>query len=88
MAYSPLARGDKVSDERLVAIAESVGCTPAQAAIKWVYDTGAITIPKSSNHGRIDENYASLSVDLAGTEADFAVMEEEYVSGWNPTAEP
>ena len=29
----------------------------------------------------------SLGVDLAGTKADFAVMEEEYFSGWNPTAE-
>ncbi len=88
MAYSPLARGHKVECVNLAKIAKSLGCTPAQAAIKWVYDTGAITIPKSSNPGRIDENFASLNVNLSGTESAFNQLEEAYVSGWNPTAEP
>ena len=88
MAYSPLARGHKVGCETLAKIAKSLDCTPAQAAIKWVYDTGAITIPKSSNPSRIDENLASLNVNLSGTESAFNLLEEAYVSGWNPTAEP
>ena len=88
MAYSPLARGHKVGCENLAKIAKSLDCTPAQAAIKWVYDTGAITIPKSSNPSRIDENLASLHVDISGTESAFNQLEEAYVSGWNPTAEP
>ena len=88
MAYSPLARGHKVGCENLVKIAKSLDCTPAQAAIKWVYDTGAIAIPKSSNPSRIDENLASLNVNLSGTESAFNLLEEAYVSGWNPTAEP
>ena len=88
MAYSPLARGHKLDCDSLSQISYSVDCTPAQAAIKWVYDTGSITIPKSSNPVRIDENLASLSIDLSGTEKSFARMEEVYVSGWNPTAEP
>ena len=88
MAYSPLARGHKLDCGSLSQISDSVGCTPAQAAIKWVYDTGSITIPKSSNSVRIDENLASLSIDLSGTEKSFARMDEVYVSGWNPTAEP
>ena len=88
MAYSPLARGHKVGCDNLAKIAKSLDCTPAQAAIKWVYDTGAITIPKSSNPGRIDENLASLNVDISGTESAFNQLEEAYVSGWNPTAEP
>ena len=44
MAYSPLARGHKVDDPGICEIAESVGCTPAQAAIKWCLDVGAITM--------------------------------------------
>ena len=88
MAYSPLARGHKVDDPNLAALAESLGCTPAQAAIKWCLDSGAITIPKSSNPSRIEENIGSLSVDLSGTESAFADMEEFYVSGWDPTSEP
>ena len=88
MAYSPLARGHKVEDPRIREIAESAGCTPAQAAIKWCLDAGAITIPKSSNPVRISENIGSLEVDLSGEEAKLAALEESYVSGWDPTSEP
>ncbi len=88
MAYSPLARGHKVDDPGICDIAESLGCTPAQAAIKWCLDVGAITIPKSSNPLRISENLGSLEVDLSGKEAELAALEESYVSGWDPTSEP
>ncbi len=88
MAYSPLARGHKIADPSLVKIAEGIGCTPAQAAIKWCVDTGSITIPKSSNPSRIEENLGSLKVDLSGTEAEFSSLEGSYVSGWDPTSEP
>ncbi len=88
MAYSPLARGHKVNDEALVEIAGEIGCTPAQAAIKWCLDMGCITIPKSSNTGRIQENLASLEVEISGHMEAFSCMEEDYVSGWDPTAEP
>ena len=88
MAYSPLARGHKVADPGISEIAASVGCTPAQAAIKWCLDIGAITIPKSSNPSRISENLGSLGVDLSGKESELAALEEAYVSGWDPTSEP
>ena len=88
MAYSPLARGHKIADPRICEIAESVDCTPAQAAIKWCLDAGAITIPKSSNPVRISENLGSLEVDLSGKEDELAALEESYVSGWDPTSEP
>jgi diketogulonate reductase-like aldo/keto reductase len=88
MGYSPLARGQKVNDNEIVQIANSIGCTPAQAAIKWVYDTGAITIPESSNHGRINENLESLNFDLSDFKNNFSSLEESYISGWDPTTEP
>jgi len=88
MAYSPLARGHKVADPGISEIAASVGCTPAQAAIKWCLDAGAITIPKSSNPSRISENLGSLDVDLSGKESELAALDESYVSGWDPTSEP
>ena len=88
MAYSPLARGHKITDSGILKIADSVGCTPAQAAIKWCLDVGAITIPKSSNPSRITENIGCLGIDLSGTEQAFAALEESYVSGWDPTSEP
>ena len=88
MAYSPLARGHKLTDPGISEIAVSLGCTPAQAAIKWCFDVGAITIPKSSSPTRILENLASLEVDLSGTEVAFTALEESYISGWDPTSEP
>jgi len=88
MGYSPLARGQKVNDVNIEKIANSIGCTPAQAAIKWVYDTGAITIPKSSNPDRIIENLQSLNFDISGFEKEFNLLEEFYISGWDPTTEP
>ena len=88
MGYSPLARGHKVKDPNLASIAKSIGCTPAQAAIKWVYDNGCITIPKSSNPARIIENIDSLTIDISDVIEDFSSLEESYISGWNPTIEP
>jgi len=88
MGYSPLARGHRVTDPALASIAQSIGCTPAQAAIKWVYDTGSITIPKSSNPERIIENKESLNFDISNFVEDFSLLEESYISGWNPTIEP
>ena len=88
MGYSPLARGHKVNDPSLVLIAQSIGCTPAQAAIKWVYDTGCITIPKSSNPNRIIENKESLNIDISDFTDSLSSLEESYISGWNPTIEP
>lgn len=88
MAYSPLARGHKVDDPELIAIAEKIGCTPAQVAIKFCYDEGCITIPKSSNPDRIIENIESLKVDISQVYDEIKALECNYVSGWDPTTEP
>jgi diketogulonate reductase-like aldo/keto reductase len=87
MAYSPLARGHKVNDKKLVEIAKKVDSTPAQAAIKWCLDAGCITVPKSSNSGRIGENLEALKVDLSSHIEAFQALDEHYISGWDPTSE-
>ena len=89
MAYSPLARGHKVDDETLSIISKNEGCTPAQACIKWCIDRGYITIPKSSNKDRIYENLESLNITISnkGRQA-LDDLEENYISGWDPTSEP
>ena len=87
-AYSPLARGKKIDDPRLGKIAKKIGVTPAQIAIKWCLDQGCITIPKSTNENRINENLASLNIDLTEVMSEINALEENYVSGWDPTAEP
>lgn len=88
MAYSPLARGHKVNDPELVAIAEKIGVTPAQVAIKFCYDEGCITIPKSSNSERIVENIEALNIDISSEYEAIKSLECNYISGWDPTTEP
>jgi diketogulonate reductase-like aldo/keto reductase len=87
MAYSPLARGHKIADENVVAIAARIGCSPAQVAIKWCVDQGCITIPKSSDKGRISENLASLGYDLSSEHSALKKLDENYISGWDPTTD-
>jgi diketogulonate reductase-like aldo/keto reductase len=88
MAYSPLARGQKLDDLDLIEIADRLDCSPAQVAIKWCHDQGCITIPKSSNPARIAENIAALDIDLSDYVDVIAKMECGYISGWDPTTDP
>jgi len=87
-AYSPLARGKKFGDANLQRIAKKIGASPAQVAIKWCIDQGCITIPKSTNKERIEENLSSLDLDLSSVMNEISSLEENFVSGWDPTAEP
>ena len=48
-----------------LAIADEVGCTPAQLAIAWLLaQPGVVTIPKSSTRDRVKENLGALDVKL------------------------
>ena len=84
MAYSPLARGHEVDDPELAAIAEELAARLHQVAIKFCYDSGCITIPKSSNPDRIRENLASLDVDISGEMGAIKAMECGYISAGIP----
>lgn len=70
-AWAPLARGGDLFQEQAVsAIAERHGATPAQVVLAWHRALGNVAIPKSVTPSRIEENWASLSVEL--TESDLA----------------
>ncbi len=55
-AYSPLTRGVKLKDQRLVDIAKKYNKTPAQILIKWNLQHGLVVIPKSTKKERLIEN--------------------------------
>ena len=75
-AYSPLGSSDR--SERLKAndepsllehqliqqIAEKANCTPAQVLIAWALHRGTCVIPKSTNPGRIKQNFKAQEVVL------------------------
>jgi diketogulonate reductase-like aldo/keto reductase len=64
-AYSPLGTGRHLGDERVLAVAERNGRTPAQVLIRWCLQRGTIVIPKSTNRGRIEENGRIFDFELS-----------------------
>jgi len=55
-AYSPLTRGLKLGDPKLLRIASKYNKTTAQILLRWNLQKGSIVIPKSSSKTRIIEN--------------------------------
>ncbi len=56
-AYTPLVRGEKLHDPKLVQLAAKYHKTPAQIILRWAVQLGVSTIPKSSNPKRLQENF-------------------------------
>ena len=55
-AYSPLTRGSKLNDVKLLALAKKYNKTTAQILIRWCLQKNIIVIPKSITPSRITEN--------------------------------
>jgi diketogulonate reductase-like aldo/keto reductase len=65
--YSPL-RTTNLAAAPLVRIAEVHGVTPAQVVIRWNIEHGIVVIPKSTNPGRIRENFDVFGFGLSPSE--------------------
>src|SRR5256885_16804352 len=69
-AYSPLARGRRLTHRVITEIAARYNRTPAQILIRWSLQHGLVVIPKSVHPGRIRENAAVFDFDLNGDDMD------------------
>jgi diketogulonate reductase-like aldo/keto reductase len=69
-AWSPLMKGDIVSVDLLKELAERHSKTPAQIVLRWHYQHGIITIPKSVHKDRIEENMQVFDFELNDQEMD------------------
>ncbi len=72
-AYTPLVRGQKMSDPKLVAMAQKYDKTSAQIILRWALQHGVSTIPKSANLKRIQENFDVFDFEIS--ENDMNLMD-------------
>lgn len=64
-AYTPLVRGQRMNDPKLLAIANKYAKTPAQIILRWALQLGVSTIPKSANLARIKENFDVFDFEIS-----------------------
>jgi 2,5-diketo-D-gluconate reductase A len=67
-AWSPLAQGELLANEAVVAIANRHERTPAQAILRWHLEIGNVVIPKSATPERIRENFDVFGFELSAEE--------------------
>ncbi|KAL6104515.1 uncharacterized protein ACO6RY_14229 [Pungitius sinensis] len=84
--YSPLAKGQVLDDPAVLRIAQKYERTAAQICIRWSIQNGVVTIPKSINKKRIQENCQVFGFQLE--ESDMAALgslEDGRHVTWDPT---
>ncbi len=64
-AWSPLMQGRMAEEPQLVRVAERLGRSPAQVAIRWGLQREVVMIPKSVRRERIAENAAVFDFELS-----------------------
>jgi len=69
-AWSPLARGQVLSDTAVSSIASRTGKTPAQLVLRWHIQRGDIVFPKSVTPERIKENIDIFDFELSGADVE------------------
>ncbi|GAB4326250.1 MAG: aldo/keto reductase [Promethearchaeota archaeon] len=91
-AYSPLTRGVKLGDPRLVEVANKYGKTPAQVLVRWGLQKGLVVIPKSTSEARIRENADVFDFNLSAEDvASLDALDEGFHAqtdpDWIPTSD-
>ena len=75
-AYSPLTRGKKFDDARLIQLCKKYDKTPAQIIIRWSIEHRISTIPKSSSKKRLQENFDAIGFSISPEDV-------KYLDGFN-----
>jgi diketogulonate reductase-like aldo/keto reductase len=85
-SYSPLTKGYKLNDSRLIEIANQYNKSTSQMLIRWCLQKGVICIPKSSQKKHIKENADVF--DFIISKEDMSELDNlnmNYRSTWDPT---
>lgn len=88
-AYSPLTKGLRLGDPRVVELARKYGKSPAQVLIRWCLEHGLVVIPKSVHAERIRENASVFDFSLSPEDLRrLDGLNEDLYTGWDPTDVP
>jgi len=88
-AYSPLTKGQKLSDPRLVEISTRYSKTPAQVLLRWALQKDTVVIPKSVRRQRIIENADIFDFEI--DDHDMEMLDSFNINlrtGWDPSTVP
>ncbi len=84
-AWSPLGRGNVLTDPVIARIADELGRTPAQVILRWHLQHGILTIPKASSRERISSNLDIFGFRLDdGRVAALDALERDQRFGSHP----
>lgn len=72
-AWSPLGKGGVLQDNTIVQIANKYQKSTAQVVLRWHYQHGILTIPKSVTPSRIEENMNIFDFELS--DEDLALID-------------
>ena len=85
-SYSPLTKGYKLKDSRLIDIADKYSKSTSQILIRWCLQKGVICIPKSSQKRHIKENAEIFDFEISDSDMNLLDnLHENYHSTWDPT---
>jgi diketogulonate reductase-like aldo/keto reductase len=87
--YSPLTKGEKLRDPILAQIGSKYSKTPAQILLRWALQKDVVTIPKSTNMRRIQENADVFDFHL--NDEDMTILDSfdrGLRTSWDPTDAP
>ncbi len=85
-AYTPITRGKKLNDPKLVEIAKHYGKTSAQILIKWALQINTIVLPKSVHKDRIKENADIFDFEISQDDMiKLSEFNEDFRTSWDPS---
>jgi diketogulonate reductase-like aldo/keto reductase len=73
VAYCPICRGDVARHDVIIDLADKYSKTPAQIALRWIYQQKTVSIPKTANSYRLREN-----IDIFDFEIEYKDMIKIY----------
>ena len=73
-AWGPLGKGTDINDPVMIRLAEKYHKTPAQIILRWHYQNGIITIPKTVHRQRMAENLSIF--DFALDKQDMELIQQ------------